>query len=74
MEVGCAPCDDGRMLAIIRSEFAEMPGMRLTRAQFGRLWHLDETQCASAIDSLLRAGFLEEDRHGRLHRVFDPSA
>jgi hypothetical protein len=59
------------LLSVIRGEYAEMPGMRLTRAQFRRLWLLDETECDGAIRVLTEEGFLDQDRAGRLHRVRD---
>jgi hypothetical protein len=59
------------LLSVIRGEYAEMPGMRLTRAQFRRLWHLDETGCDRAIQALTTTGFLNQDRDGRLHRGCD---
>jgi hypothetical protein len=43
----------------IRAEFVEMPGMRLTRAQIGRLWGLDRATCDRLIDALIGAGFLK---------------
>jgi hypothetical protein len=59
------------MLSIIRGEYAEMPGMRLTRPQFRRLWQLEEAKCDDAIRVLMDEGFLDRDRAGRLHRVRD---
>ena len=49
-----------RMLHIIRAEFAEMPGMRLTRAQFRRLWNLSEAECDRLLRHLIGAGYLVE--------------
>jgi hypothetical protein len=60
-----------RVLSVIRGEYTEMPGMRLTRAQFRRLWQLGETACDGAIGMLIGDGFLDQDRDGRLHRVLD---
>jgi hypothetical protein len=42
----------------IRGEFREMPGLRLTRAQACRLWHIDTTRCEAILDSLVDARFL----------------
>ena len=46
------------MLRRIRSEYLEMPGLRLTRRQAQRLWGLDESTCAQLVDSLTETKFL----------------
>jgi hypothetical protein len=57
------------VLRAIRAEYDQMPGMRLTRAQFRRLWGLDGTACDSAILELIGLGYLQEDPDGRLQRA-----
>ena len=52
----------------IKSEFAEMPGMRLTRPQFRRLWNLTMPRCDHILHELIRSGFLVEGPTGQLHR------
>jgi hypothetical protein len=52
------------LVRIIRSEFDEMPGMWLTRAQFRRLWHLTEAECDRLLRHLLGSGFLTESGRG----------
>jgi hypothetical protein len=52
------------LVRIIRSEFNEMPGMWLTRAQFRRLWHLTEADCDGLVRHLLGSGFLTENGRG----------
>jgi hypothetical protein len=52
------------LLARIRSEYLEMPGMRLTVLQARRLWGVDILTCASALAVLESAGFLETTRDG----------
>jgi hypothetical protein len=52
------------LVRIIRSEFNEMPGMWLTRAQFRRLWHLTEADCDRLLRHLLGSGFLTENGRG----------
>ena len=42
----------------IRSEFLEMPGLRLTVTQASRLWGLDEGLCRRVIDVLIGSSFL----------------
>jgi hypothetical protein len=53
-----------RMERIIRAEFIEMPGMRLTRGQFRRLWNLNDGDCDRLVRRLIGAGFLVESRDG----------
>jgi hypothetical protein len=61
-------CGLGCTVNTIRSEFAEMPGMRLTRPQFRRLWNLTEPQCDLVLHELVHTGFLVEAPAGQLHR------
>jgi hypothetical protein len=53
-----------RLIRIIRAEFNEMPGMRLTRAQFRRLWTLTEADCDRVLRHFVGSGFLTESGHG----------
>jgi hypothetical protein len=57
------------ILDVVRAEFREMPGMRLSRAQMRRLWQLDDRQCDALTRHLLAEGFLREDDRGHLHRA-----
>ena len=43
----------------IESEFAEMPGLKLTAAQVNRLCNLPTDVCESALHALTRSGFLQ---------------
>jgi hypothetical protein len=61
----------GDMIPSIHAEFLEMPGMRLTRPQFRRLWHLTDTDCESVLRHLLATGFLREGREGTVGRPAD---
>jgi hypothetical protein len=54
------------LLRIIASEYREMPGMRLTLAQFGRLWNLTATECEGIVRELIERGDLSEDDEGRV--------
>jgi hypothetical protein len=56
------PLED--LIHIVCGEFNEMPGMRLTRSQFRRLWHLSETDCEWLLRRLISSGFLAESDHG----------
>jgi hypothetical protein len=42
----------------VRSEFIEMPGLRLTPAQAARLWGMDDASCDHVISTLVRSAFL----------------
>jgi hypothetical protein len=57
--------------AIIRAEYDEMPGMRLTAAQAARLWSLPPDQCTHVLQNLVQAGFLAVDLLGRYGRRVD---
>ena len=56
---------DGQLLRRIRSEYFEMPGMRLSREQAQRLWGLDAPTCARLLECLVEAGFLQRGPDGR---------
>ena len=57
------------LLGAIREEFAEMPCMRLTRAQFRRLWSLSPDESDRLVAELIAAGYLSEDSQGRIGRA-----
>lgn len=59
------------LIRVIRSDFNEMPGMRLTRLQFQRLWNLGEAECDVIVRDLLGQEYLTEGRDGRLCRRVD---
>ncbi len=42
----------------ICAEYLEMPGMRLTVPQAARLFNVERTQCARALNALVTAGVL----------------
>jgi DNA-binding IclR family transcriptional regulator len=56
------------LLERIRSEFAEMPGLQLTRDQAMRLWSLPEDTCERLLTELERAGFLRRLDNGAYGR------
>ena len=60
-----APARD-HLLRAIASEYREMPGMRLTLVQFGRLWNLDARECGEVVRELIARGDLSEDDAGRI--------
>ena len=65
------PHDDGitSLLHRIRSEFHEMPGLRLTPAQAARLWGMDRHTSERILDGLALAGFLLKNREGAYLRA-----
>jgi hypothetical protein len=48
----------------VRSEYLEMPGLRLTPAQAARLWGLDRQTSQAVLDAFAGDGFLFRDRGG----------
>jgi hypothetical protein len=58
------PIDFERLLAIVRGEYLEMPGLRLTRHQAERLWSLDAGTCERLLTTLEEAKFLRRTSGG----------
>ena len=52
----------------VRSEFIEMPGLRLTPAQAARLWGMDDASCQHVISALVRTAFLKWTASGMVVR------
>jgi hypothetical protein len=48
----------GEHLARIRSEYHEMPGLKLTAAQASRFWSLSPDDSRALLDTLVDAGVL----------------
>ena len=46
------------LVGLIRSEYDEMPGLCLTRAQVQRLWLLEPAACDHVLQALVEAGYL----------------
>ncbi len=63
------PDRDSDWLPRVRSEYLEMPGLRLTVAQAARFWCLDHPTCAGLLDTLVSARFLVLTSEGRYVRV-----
>ena len=65
------PRDEGitPLLHRVRSEFLEMPGLRLTPAQAARLWAVDRQTSERILDGLTVAGFLFRNREGAYLRA-----
>ena len=60
----CHGLDFVRLLDIVRGEFLEMPGLRLTRKQAQRLWSLDADTCEAVLSTLEASQFLRHTRDG----------
>lgn len=56
------------VLPRVRSEFLEMPGLRLNPAQAQRLWGLDSTSCEAVLAALHEARFLRRLEDGTFVR------
>lgn len=52
------------LVARIRAEFSEMPGLKLTIVQACRLWNVSEDACRDALGTLARERFLFETPSG----------
>jgi hypothetical protein len=46
------------LVARVRGEYGEMPGLRLTVSQACRLWDVDVSTCEVLFEQLVREGFL----------------
>jgi hypothetical protein len=52
------------LVARVRGEFSEMPGLRLSLGQACRLWQLEVSVCEALLDHLVREGFLYKTDSG----------
>lgn len=52
------------LVARIRGEYLEMPGLRLTFAQACRLWQVDAPTCEMLLEQLVREAFLRKTLDG----------
>lgn len=52
------------LVARIRGEYREMPGLRLTFSQACRLWQMDGLTCESVLEQLVGEAFLYEAANG----------
>lgn len=59
------------LLVRIRSEYREMPGLKLTEAQARRLWGLDGDTCSLVLSELLEQRFLKYTPRGTYVRASD---
>ena len=69
---GGVPIDDVTIenwLQLIRAEYLEIPGLRLTKQQVQRLWGLDAMMCEALLAALVDVRFLRCTRHEAYVRV-----
>jgi len=52
-----------------KSEFLEMPGLKLTAAQAARLLSIDQTLCGRVLSALVQSRFLAETPNSRFVRA-----
>jgi hypothetical protein len=52
------------LVARVRGEYGEMPGLRLTVSQACRLWHVDVSTCEMVFEQLIREGVLYKTAAG----------
>jgi hypothetical protein len=57
------------LLQRVRSEFNEMPGLRLTPAQAARLLGLDSRSCQRVLNALVNSAFLRWTADGSVIRA-----
>lgn len=62
------------MMSRICGEYLEMPGLRLTCVQAGRLWGLEAETCLDLLEALVESRFLWRTRDGAYARLTDGTA
>jgi len=63
-----SPMELNGVVQRVRSEFLEMPGLRLTPDQARRLWGLENDLCRAVIDALVDEAFLRRTPTGAVMR------
>ena len=61
-------------LALIRSEYREMPGLKLTAAQASRFWNLGPEESRAALETLVEARILWRTSDGHYVLLSDSPA
>ena len=69
MSESVAVVSRSHLLRRIKAEYIEMPGLRLTAAQAGRLWGLDSATCGDVLDRLIAERFLQRRPDGTFTRL-----
>lgn len=57
------------LVARVRAEFMEMPGLRLSFEEATRLWGMDDAVCRTVVESLVQAAFLRRAEDGTFVRA-----
>lgn len=57
------------LVARVRAEFLEMPGLRLSFEEATRLWGMDAAVCRTVVESLVQASFLRRAHDGTFLRA-----
>jgi DNA-binding IclR family transcriptional regulator len=52
------------LVARVRGEYSEMPGLQLTVSEASRLWQVDMPTCERLLEQLVREGFLYKTDNG----------
>ena len=69
MAINDAARSEREWTQIIRGEFLEIPGLRLTSEQVQRLWGLHRDVCAAVLEDLLHQRFLQLTADGHYVRT-----
>jgi hypothetical protein len=69
MSESLAIVTSAQLLRRIKAEYIEMPGLRLTVAQAGRLWGLDGPACRDLLECLATEHFLQRRPDGTYSRL-----
>ena len=69
MSESFAVVSSSHLLRRIKAEYIEMPGLRLTTAQAGRLWGLDASTCRDLLERLIAERFLQRRPDGTFTRL-----
>jgi hypothetical protein len=56
-------------LAIIRAEYSEVPGLRLTIREAERLWGLEAHVCEAILETLVASSFLRRTKQDQYVRA-----
>jgi DNA-binding IclR family transcriptional regulator len=52
------------LVARVRGEYTEMPGLRVTAAEASHLWQVDRATCETLLGQLVEEGFLSKRESG----------
>lgn len=63
-----------QLVTRVKSEFVEMPGLRLTIEQSSRLWGLERAECEALLHVLVHRKFLSVRADGKYGRATDGDA